>query len=249
MSESSEENIYLSIVIPAYNEEHRITKTLSDILQFLAGKSYQYEIIVVNDGSDDETARVVSDLNNAFSVIRIIDSRENMGKGWAVRTGMLNAKGSIRLFMDADNSTTVEQFENMEPYFKQGYGVVIGSRVIPGAVITEHQSRFRECLGRFFNFIARQLSGIDMKDTQAGFKAFTSDAAGDIFHKQTVDRWAFDVELLVIAKELGFRVKEVPVTWVNDARSHVKLHHAFMTGWELLKIRFNSMKGIYRENA
>lgn len=238
-------DIYLSVIVPAFNEEDRIVKTLREIEEYLDKKPYQHELIVVNDGSTDRTVEVISALSPEYPAIRLLDNSRNMGKGWVVRQGMLNAKGKIRLFMDADNSTTIDQFDNMVPFFEEGYNVVIGSRAVNGAVIATHQSRFRESLGQLFNFIASIISGISIKDTQAGFKAFTSQAAGKIFPLQTIYGWSFDLELLVISKQLGYEIKEIPILWNNDFRSHVKIKHAFNTIFELFKIRYNLWSGRY----
>lgn len=241
----NKKDIYLSVVVPAFNEEDRIVKTLRDIEEFLSKKSYQHETIVVNDGSTDNTAEMVSSLQSEYPAISILNNNVNRGKGWAVKQGILNARGDVRLFMDADNSTTIDQFEKMVPLFEQGYSVVIGSRSVNGAVITTHQSRFREFLGQLFSLIANLMSGISIKDTQAGFKAFTSGAADNIFPLQTIYRWSFDLELLVISKQLGYEIKEIPIVWNNDFRSHVRMKHAFNTVFELLKIRYNVLRGLY----
>lgn len=180
-----------------------------------------YEIIVVNDGSKDKTVEITSRLINEIPHIRLIDNKENHGKGWAVKSGMLNTMGKIRLFMDADNSTTIDQIEHMFSYLENGFDVVVGSRRVNGAVITVHQSIFRELLGRIFNLIVRVINGLKIKDTQAGFKAFSSIAADQIFAVQTIWQWAFDPELLVIAQKLRFKVKEVPIIWRNDSKSRV----------------------------
>lgn len=239
------ENVFLSVVVPAYNEEKRIEATLRSIDAYLSSQPYSYEIIVVDDGSRDGTYSLVERLSHEIKGLRIISYRDNRGKGWAVRWGMLEAKGKIRLFMDADNSTTVDQVERMLPYFEKGAHIVIGSRKVKGAVITLHQPWLRENLGRAFNVVARLLSGLPMKDTQAGFKAFTAEAAEKIFPLQTISRWSFDVELLVIGRRLGFVVAEVPIVWKNDARSHVSISSMASVLKDLVRIRLNAIKGAY----
>jgi glycosyltransferase involved in cell wall biosynthesis len=237
--------VYLSVVIPAYNEEGRIDRTLRAVDDYLSRQAYPYEIIVVNDGSTDRTAEAVRGLIPLVKNLRLIDNAENRGKGAAVRQGMLEARGDVRLFMDADNSTSVDQVERMLPEFSASFEVVIGSRRVAGAVIAVHQGFIRESIGRIFNLIVRVLAGLPMRDTQAGFKAFSARAAKEIFFRQTIWRWAFDVELLVIARHLGFRVKEVPITWVNDPKTHVKLGGMARMLGEVMKIRWNLIRGAY----
>ena len=239
----------MSVIIPAFNEEERLPDTVREVENFLSRQDYNYEVIIVNDGSTDNTADVVATLTTEYPGLMFIDYKVNMGKGYAVKQGMLAASGRIRLFMDADNSTTIDQFELMVPFFNNGYDVVIGSRAVEGAVINIHQSRFRETLGKAFNYFARICSGISIKDTQAGFKAFTSESAKNIFTLQSINKWSFDLELLVLSNKFGYRIKEVPITWNNDFRSHVKLIHVFNTILELLKIRYNLWTGFYSENG
>ncbi|MGH7791885.1 MAG: dolichyl-phosphate beta-glucosyltransferase [Thermodesulfobacteriota bacterium] len=240
---------YISIIIPAYNEEDRIEYTLRSINSYLSRQSYLCEVIVVNDGSRDKTAQVVLRLISEFPYIRLIDAEENHGKGWAVRQGMLDAKGKIRLFMDADNSTSIDQIEIILPYFEQGFDVVIGSRRVLGSVISRHQSWIRENIGQIFNLLVRALHGIPMKDTQAGFKAFSSTAAERVFPMQTIRHWVFDVELLVISRQCGLKVKEVPIIWKNDSRSHVKFRNTAKTLLDLIRVKLNSLSGTYNQGG
>ncbi len=248
--------LFLSVVIPAYNEEDRIEKTLRRVDAYLKSQTYSYEIIVVNDGSKDSTAEKVRQAFSQLPHLRLIDNKENHGKGWVVKQGMLEAKGQIRLFMDADNSTAIDQVERMLPYFsayggspeggREAYDVVFGSRRAKGAVIAIHQAWWRENLGRVFNLLMRLIAWLPYSDTQAGFKAFTSEAAEAIFSRQTIWRWAFDVEVLVIARALGFKIKEVPITWVNDPKSHVKFSGMVKMLFEVIKIRLGSLSGAYK---
>lgn len=236
---------YLSVIIPAYNEEDRIEKTLQAIDGYLAKQGYAYEIIVVNDGSKDDTAKVVQGLVPYIKNLRLLDNSENQGKGWVVRQGMLAATGEIRLFTDADNSTSIDHVERMIPEFERGYEVVSGSRRVPGAVIARHQNFIRENLGRLFNLIVQLIAGLPYADTQAGFKAFTSRAAKEIFSRQTIPRFAFDVEILIIVRRLGFKIKEVPITWINDPKSHVKLKWMVKMLFEVMQVRLNALRGLY----
>jgi len=236
--------IYLSVIIPAYNEEKRLPKTLEEIDKYLSRQDYSYEIIVVNDGSKDRTAEIArrSDIRN----LRLIDNQVNHGKGYVVRQGMLEARGEYRLFTDADNSTSIDQVEKMWPYFKEGYRVVIGSRDIKGAVITVPQNWLRRRLGDIFNLIVQIVSGLfGIWDTQCGFKGFSRKAVEDIFPKLTINRWAFDVEILVLAKRMGYRIKEIPVVWINSPDSKVKLSGMIKMLLEVVKIRLNTWIRIY----
>jgi dolichyl-phosphate beta-glucosyltransferase len=229
---------YLSVIIPAYNEAKRLPLTLIDIDKHLSGADYSYEIIVVDDGSKDATEEVVRRFSHLIKNLRLIDNKENHGKGWVVRQGMLQAKGDIRLFMDADNSTSIDQFSKMIPYLKEGYDVVIGSRDIKGAKMVPPQSWLKRQAGNFGNLIIQLLLLPGMWDTQCGFKAFTKEAALKIFSLMKINRWAFDVEALSLAKKLGYRIKEIPVVWVNNPFSLVKPMAYFQFFWEVLKIKW-----------
>ena len=237
---------HLSVIIPAYNEEKRIEKTLLSVDGYLSGQSYDYEILVVSDGSRDKTVEIVSALAEKVKGLKLIDNKENYGKGWGVRQGMLEARGDIRLFMDADNSTTIGQIEGFLPYFSEGYDIVIGSRRIKGANIVVKQPWTRDFLGGIFRFIVHILVPLGIADSQAGFKAFSKNAAEAIFSKQTILRWAFDVEILAIAKKLGFKIKEVPIRWINDAESHVKLGGMVGMLFEVLRVRWNLWVNSYK---
>ncbi len=234
----------LSVVIPAYNEERRLPKTLKAVDAYLKKQSYSYEIIVVSDGSKDGTVQAVQALS--IKNLRVIDNKENHGKGYVVRQGMLAAKGDFRLFMDADNATTVDHVEGMWPEFDKGKEVVIGSRDVKGAVIAVPQPLWRRKLGDVFNLVVQVLSGLwGIWDTQCGFKGFSAKAVEDIFSKARIDRWAFDVELLVIARKQGYNITEIPVLWVNDAESKVSFKGMVRMLLEVVDIRLNTFKGIY----
>ena len=234
----------LSVIIPAYNEENRIAKTLKAVDGYLKKQPYDYEILVVSDGSKDNTVQVARE--TGVMGLRVIDNKENRGKGYAVRKGMMEAKGDFRLFMDADNATSVDHVEKMWSEVERGFDVVMCSRDIAGSVLAVPQSWFRRRLGDIFNLIVQIFSGLwGMWDTQCGFKGFTKKATEDIFPKATIDRWAFDVELLVLAKKRGYKIKEIPVTWVNDPESKVKLSGMIKMLFEVLQIRLNMWKGIY----
>lgn len=230
---------YLSVIIPAYNESERLPKTLFDIDKHLSIVDYSYEIIVVNDGSQDNTAEVADKLTKVIRNLRLIDNQRNKGKGGVVAQGMLEAKGTIRLFSDSDNATSIDQFNKLLPYFKEGYQVVIGSRATKDADVAVKQPFYRRFLGRLGNLIIKILVVPGIKDTQCGFKAFTEEAAVEIFSRLTIKRWSFDVEVLALAKLLGYKIKEVGVRWINDPKSTVKGSAYLKTLLDVAKIRWN----------
>ncbi len=240
--------IYLSVIIPAYNEEKRLPKTLREIDKYLRIKTYpstgsgqaSYEIIVVSDGSKDRTVEVVKNLMTEIKNLKILDFKENQGKGFGVRQGMLKAKGEYRLFMDSDNSTSIDQVEKMWPEFKKGYDIVIGSRDVKGAVLDPSQSWLHGFLADIFKLLRKIIAGLwELEDTQCGFKCFTKKAAESIFPKCKINRFAFDPEFLIIAKKMGYKIKEIPVYWKNDPESKVKFKGMVKMGIDLLKIRWN----------
>jgi dolichyl-phosphate beta-glucosyltransferase len=237
----------LSVIIPAFNEAHRIEKTLSAVSGFLKKQTFEYEILVMDDGSRDGTASVAQRLQSSIPNLKLIDNKENHGKGWVTRQGMLKAAGDVRLFMDADDSTKIDEVAKFLPFFDQGYDIVIGSRRIAGANIAVKQSLFRDFLGGVFRFIVHTLVPVGVTDSQCGFKAFSAKASKAIFPKQTIFRWAFDVEILALARREGFKIKEVPITWVNDAESHVKLGGMINMLLEVIEIRLNLWGGKYNK--
>jgi len=239
--------MYLSIVIPSYNEERRLPKTLVEMDNYLSRQKYDYEIIVVSDGSKDNTASVVRNLEHRIAGLKLIDNKENHGKGYVTRQGLLAAKGEIRLFTDADNSTSIDQVEKMIPLFKQGANIVIGSRDVKGAVLEPPQPAFRVFVGNVFNLMVQVVVGLwGIKDTQCGFKALSAEAAEKIMPKCKIDRWAFDPEILKIGKKMGYKIEEVPVRWVNDLESKVKMSSTGKMALDLLNIRINLLTRKYR---
>ncbi len=245
-NQNKKNDVFLSIIIPAYNEEKRIAATLLDIDQKLKNKNFNYEILVVDDGSKDDTVQVVKDLKNKVANLNIVENPENHGKGWVVHQGIFKASGKYVLFMDADNSTTIDQFDNFIPYFNDGYDVVIGSIEVSGAKINEKAGFYRRFLGKISKLIIRIVLGINILDTQRGFKAFRKEVINPIFSRQTIWRWGFDFEILYIAKKFGYKIKEVPVIWNNPRESKVKLSSYFSTLSDLFKVRINSIIGKYR---
>jgi glycosyltransferase involved in cell wall biosynthesis len=237
---------YLSVVIPAYNEEKRIGPTLTDIDKYLSKQKYTYEVLVVIDGAKDSTYQVVKKYEKVIHNLKIINNLENHGKGYVVRQGILEAKGEHRLFMDADNSTTVDHVEKFFPHFKDGHDLVIGSRDIEGSNITKSQSKLKVFLGDMGNVMIQMIGGLwGIPDTQCGFKMLSAKAAKKICPKMKIDRWGFDIEMLVLARKMGFEIKEVAVTWKNDEESKVTLGSYVNTFKELFQIRLNLILGKY----
>lgn len=241
--------MYLSIIIPAFNEQDRISATLHDIRDYLEGKQYKYEVLVVNDGSTDRTSEVVKTVLPHMANLRIIDNETNHGKGKVVRQGMLSANGRWRLFMDADNSTNVQSLEKLLPFGEQGYDVVVGSRRVSGAKIKVKQNWLRDLLGGVFRMLVALIVPVGVKDTQNGFKLFSARAAEEIFRKQRMMTWAFDVEILAIAKKLSYKIKEVPIDWTNDGRSHVTAGGMIRMLWEVIHIRLNLWSNVYNKDG
>lgn len=229
---------FLSIIIPAYNEAKRLPLTLTDINQRLASVDYDYEIIVVDDGSADATIEIVKRFQSIMKNLYLITNSRNHGKGWVVRQGMLTAHGQWRLFTDADNSTSIDHFEKMRPYLKEGFEVLIGSRDIAGSVMEPSQSWYKRLAGNLGNWLIQLLLLPGLKDTQCGFKCFSAEAAEKIFKITNINRWGFDVEVLVLAKKFGYKIKEIPVYWRNDPSSKVKLSSYFNVLGEVFKIRW-----------
>jgi dolichyl-phosphate beta-glucosyltransferase len=238
--------MYLSVIIPAYNEAERIPKTLLAMDAYLSRVNYPYEIVVVNDGSRDATADVVRNMTKVVKNLKLVDIKENHGKGSVVQHGMLAAKGDVRLFMDADNSTSVDQFENMIPFLKEGYGVVIGSRAVSGAKLTPPEPFYRQLIGKALNLVVQAMVLPGVWDTQCGFKAYTAEAAEKIFGVSKVSTWGFDVETLALARRFGYRIKEIPVRWVNDTRSHVKFSGGLQFLRDIARIRWWLWTGAYQ---
>jgi dolichyl-phosphate beta-glucosyltransferase len=235
-------NIVLSVVLPAYNEANRVGKTLRSIDRFLKKQPYNYEIIVVDDGSKDATPDVVRTQAWRSENLRILRHERNYGKGWAVRTGMLNARGRYRLFMDADGSTDIKHWHRVQSALDQGADIVVGSRHVAGSKIDVHQAAYRVFLGHIFRLLVKRGFRLSVLDTQNGFKAFTADAAERVFRRQRVPGWAFDVEILSIAENLGYRAAEVPVTWIDDNRSRMTMAAMPRMLAELFRIKIGALQ-------
>jgi dolichyl-phosphate beta-glucosyltransferase len=231
----------LSIVIPAYNEERRLPQTLRLVLDWLAGGAFRFlELIVVDDGSRDGTARVVEEFGKLNPCVRLARNPGNRGKGYAVRHGMLEAKGEWILYTDADLSTPIEEIEKLcHAVREQAAAVAIGSRAVDRSLVEVHQPALRELSGRCFNLVMRMVTGLPFRDTQCGFKLYRADAARQIFSRQKQEGFSFDVEDLLIAKKLGVRTVEVPVRWANVEGTKVRLSQGIKSFVDLVKIRMD----------
>jgi glycosyltransferase involved in cell wall biosynthesis len=243
----------VSVVIPAYNEENRLPLSLEKIAAYLGETPERpAEIVVVNDGSSDGTAaaarRLAPKLERANLTVRVLDNPGNRGKGYSVRHGMLEGRYDWLLFTDADLSAPIEELSELErAVCTNGYDVAIGSRALDRSLIGVHQPWFRETLGRIFNLAVRVSTGLSFADTQCGFKLFRREAAHKIFSRQLIERFGFDVEILFLAKKLGFRVIEVPVRWDHVEGTKVSTMagaDAFLDGW---RVRRNDWAGKYEE--
>jgi dolichyl-phosphate beta-glucosyltransferase len=239
----------LSIIIPAYNEEKRLGRALARIREYFEGQPMGkagIEIVVVNDGSTDGTARVAEEWAREMPSLRLVSNQGNRGKGFSVRHGMLEARGRIALFTDADLSSPIEESVKLFAAIDAGNEVAIGSRALDRSLISVHQSRFREVAGIIFNGIMRIFTGLAFHDTQCGFKAFVREPCLIIFEQQRIERFGFDPEILFLASRYGLRCAEVPVRWAHDpaTKVHVLRDSLVMFG-DLVYIRWNSLLGRY----
>jgi dolichyl-phosphate beta-glucosyltransferase len=242
--------VQYSIIIPAFNESQRIVRTLNRVLSYIAEQGWDAELIVVNDGSRDDTAEIVRHYAEKNAMMRLIENPGNRGKGYSVRNGMLNALGEILLFSDADLSSPIEEAPKLFQAIANGADVAIGSRWLRTDLQIERQPWERQLFGRVFNLILRVVLGLKFKDTQCGFKAFSREAAKTIFPLQRIERWGFDPELVFLAEKHGFGVMEVPVQWAHDEKSRIKpLRDGTRMFFEVLQIRWNALTGAYTARA
>ena len=225
----------LSVVIPAFNEADRLPPTLERVLGHLRGFAGGCEVIVVDDGSRDATVE-----RARAAGVTVLCNEVNRGKGYSVRRGMLAARGERRLMTDADLSTPIEDLSRLMAKLEEGYDVAIGSRALPDSNVEVRQPWYRENMGRVFNTLVRLLAVPGLKDTQCGFKLFSAPAAQAAFSRARLDGFSFDVEALFLARRLGFRIAEVPVTWRNDIASRVGLWSGFRAFPDLVHIRWNA---------
>jgi dolichyl-phosphate beta-glucosyltransferase len=240
------QNHTYSFIIPAYNEAARIGATLEKTLDYLGTQDWNAEIIVVNDGSRDNTVEIVRGFAEKHSALRLLENPGNRGKGYSVRNGVLHANGRLLLFSDADLSSPIEEAQKLFAAISAGADIAIGSRWVKSSLQTERQPLYRQLFGRIFNLMLRITLGLKFKDTQCGFKAFTRDAAQTIFPLQRIERWGFDPELLYLAKKFGFKVVEVPVVWGHSGGTRISpLRDGTRMFLEMLRIRWNALTGKY----
>lgn len=235
-----------SIVIPAYNESERITATLDKVLAYIAQEHWVAEIVVVNDGSRDNTAEIVRHYIRQNPAVRLVENPGNRGKGYSVRNGMLHANGEILLFTDADGSSPISEANKLFAALDAGCDIAIGSRWLKSDTQTQRQSLLRQVFGRTYNLLLRLVLGLGFKDTQCGFKAFKRAAAQQIFPRQRIERWGFDPESLFLARKFKLSVAEIPVEWANDDRSKVNpVRDGIRMFGEMVRVRWNDITGKY----
>ena len=243
MSDASPE---LSIVIPSYNEELRLPRTLERIRAWVDATRIGTEVIVVDDGSNDATARVVKESAAVWPDLRLVSNPGNRGKGFSVRHGALEARGRLLLFSDADLSAPIEEAPKLLKALET-HDAAIGSRALDRRVIEVHQSKLREAAGVIFNLIVRITLGLSFADTQCGFKAFRRDKCMVLFEKQKIERFGFDPELLYLAKRHGLKVAEIPVRWAHDPGTRIAMaRDSFGMFGEIWQVRWNAWMGRYR---
>ncbi|HRQ37153.1 MAG TPA: glycosyltransferase family 2 protein [Chloroflexota bacterium] len=240
---------YLSVIIPAYNEEERIGKTLTAVYAYLIPQPYTWELLVILDGCQDNTAAVIESFAQGKENIRWIDRRQNRGKGYTVREGMLAAKGEIRLFTDADNSTDMNHFDRMKPLFDQGQDVVICSRDKKDAADAQQatpQPFHKRLMGDAGNLFIQVIAVPGIWDTQCGFKAFRAKAAAEIFTVAQINGWLFDIEALALARHFGYKINILGANWVDEPNTHVTFTGYIKSLIEALKVRWNLWTGAYK---
>jgi dolichyl-phosphate beta-glucosyltransferase len=237
----------LSIIVPAYNEEHRLPPTLDKLVAFLDSQPLRYEIVVVDDGSKDNTVGVVTDAMAKIQGLRLVQQPKNRGKGAAVRRGMLEARGQIRIMCDADGSMPPTELPKLlAPIVQCKAEIAIGSRYVEGAITDIKQPFYRVWWSRLCNRVIQRSLVPGVRDTQCGFKAFTAEAARDLFRYGRIDGWAFDLEILALARRRGFAIAEIGVEWKDDGRSRVNpLKDMWKVIREALAIRRNLRRGVY----
>ena len=242
-------DLYLSVVVPAYNEADRLPETLKRFQQYFSAKPFNYEILVVLDGPTDRTREIIRTMASEIKHLRILDRQVNRGKGYTVKEGMLQALGRVRLFSDADNSTDISHFDKFHPLLDEGYDLVIcsrDSRDAPGARQAVPQPWYKRFIGDLGNLLIQLLAVKGIWDTQCGFKAFRDYAAERIFSQSVIDGWGFDIEVLALARALKYRIGILPAYWVNKPGSHVRLLSYIEVLLDTVRIWRGFSKGEYR---
>lgn len=238
MQEQEKREEFISVIIPVYNESSRIFHTLSTIDDYFRSRFRGFEIIVVNDGSLDDTRDIVLRARGKITSIKYVGYRENRGKGYAIRQGVFVSTGDLILISDADLSAPVEEVEKLLVVYDSGYHIIIGSRAMKGSDIRVKQPAWRMLMGKTFNRLVRLLLLKEFKDTQCGFKLFQGAGGRELFRRATIDRFAYDVEILCLAKRAGHMVKEVPIRWDNSPGSKVNpVRDSLQMAKDILKIR------------
>jgi glycosyltransferase involved in cell wall biosynthesis len=239
-----------SIVIPAYNESQRLRATLEKVLAYVRLQGWDAEVIVVNDGSRDNTAEIVREFAAKNPIVRLVENPGNRGKGYSVRNGILSSRGDVIVFSDADLSSPIEEMPKLLTALAAGADIAIGSRWLRAELQTQRQSLHRQLFGRIFNLLLRLTLGLQFKDTQCGFKGFTRRSAQTIFPLERIERWGFDPEILFLARKFGFRTEEVPVRWGHSGGTRI---HPLIDGakmfQEMLRIRWYDVTGKYDERS
>ena len=240
----------LSIIVPAYNEADRLPETLRRILSFAEARGDRFEVLVVDDGSEDRTREVASQVRPGRVKVQVLSLPENRGKGAAVRAGMRAARGAQLLFTDADLSTPIEELVRLEEALHEGAAIAIGSRAVPGSQVVVRQPWYRQTMGKLFNLFVQFIALPGVRDSQCGFKLFRRDAAQVLFGLQRLPGFSFDVEVLFLAQRLGYSIAEVPVRWYNSpaSRVHPVLDSARMLR-DLFRIRWAWLRGVYRRSG
>lgn len=238
----------VSVVIPAYNEKNRLRNCVDTVENyFLKDYSSDFEIIIIDDGSNDETSEITNNLKSKYNNVFSLRNEKNLGKGYSIKRGMLAAKGDIVIFTDTDMAVPIEEFRKFSKAIESGFDIAIASRRLKDSQIKVYQPLFRRVLSWFFHIIRRLLYLWDIKDTQCGFKCFRKEVIKPVFEKQTVNGFVFDVEILVIARLMNLKIAEIPVVWSDDTRSTLlPIRHMKEIGLNLFKIRFNIIKGRYK---
>ena len=240
--------IYLSAIIPAYNEEANISGTLREVAEYLKGKDFTSEVIVVDDGSKDATSQKALEFDQEIDNFRLIESKPNRGKGYVLKKAMLEARGKYLMFMDADNSTSIKELDKFLPYLEEGCDVVIGSRRLKESEVTVPESALRIFMGNVYILLSKTILGARVSDFNCGFKAYRREAAKRIFSLQRMDDWSYDTELIFLIHKMGMKIKEVPVKWAHKYTSKVKPLKAGIDSFlSLIRIKANSIKGVYEE--
>lgn len=238
--------ILVSVVIPAFNEEKNIYSTLEEIGRYFKDRGHSHEVIVVDDGSLDNTCQHAQSASIFFNSFQLIKNAENKGKGNAVKKGVNAARGEYVLFMDADNSTSIYELDKFLPYLKEGYDIVMASRRLKDSMVDQAQPFMRAAMGMVYIILSRLILGIKFSDFNCGFKAYSNKKAKFLFSKQRMDDWSFDTEILFIAVKNGFKIKEAPVRWVHKSTSKVKpIRDGIKSFVSLVKIKINDLRRLY----